>query len=162
MRSVPASSEPCNRGHGESWRWPPDSGGTPEASVIHQDWRTDVSSVELIAIASAFLDHAQAWRYCRRIVRTGPLEARYELPPVPSGTPRRHEVLRPVCGAARRCVPVGWDRSLVAHCHLGLGKPDRRTDKQQQTLEHLATAMTMYGEMDMTYWLEQAKQAVEE
>ncbi len=44
---------------------------------------------------------------------------------------------------------------LVAHCHLGLGRLHRRTDKRQEALEHLTTATTMYREMDMRFWLEQ-------
>ena len=48
-------------------------------------------------------------------------------------------------------------RPLVAHCHLGLGKLYRRTGKREQAREHLATATTMYREMDMAYWLEQAE-----
>jgi class 3 adenylate cyclase/tetratricopeptide (TPR) repeat protein len=51
-------------------------------------------------------------------------------------------------------------RPLVAHCHLGLGKLYRRTDKDEQAREHLATATTMYREMGMTYWLEQAEAAL--
>jgi hypothetical protein len=47
-------------------------------------------------------------------------------------------------------------RPLVAHCHLGLGKLNRRT-KREQSQEHLTTATTMYREMGMTYWLEQAE-----
>jgi class 3 adenylate cyclase/tetratricopeptide (TPR) repeat protein len=48
-------------------------------------------------------------------------------------------------------------RPLVAHCHLGLGKLSRRTGQREQAQEHLATATTMYREMGMTYWLEQAE-----
>jgi hypothetical protein len=48
-------------------------------------------------------------------------------------------------------------RPLIAHCHLGLGKLYLRTDKREQTQEHLATATTMYREMGMTYWLERAE-----
>jgi tetratricopeptide (TPR) repeat protein len=47
-------------------------------------------------------------------------------------------------------------RPLVAHCHLGLGKLYRRTGKRQEAQEHLTTATTMYREMDMRFWLEQA------
>jgi tetratricopeptide (TPR) repeat protein len=47
-------------------------------------------------------------------------------------------------------------RPLVAHCHLGLGKLYRRTDKREQAREPLTTATTMYREMGMTYWLQQA------
>jgi tetratricopeptide (TPR) repeat protein len=48
-------------------------------------------------------------------------------------------------------------RPLVAHCHLGLGKLYRRTGKREQAHEHVTTATTMYREMGMTYWLEQAE-----
>jgi tetratricopeptide (TPR) repeat protein len=48
-------------------------------------------------------------------------------------------------------------RPLVAHCHLGLGKLYRRTGKREQAQEHLRTATTMYREMGMTYWREQAE-----
>jgi tetratricopeptide (TPR) repeat protein len=47
-------------------------------------------------------------------------------------------------------------RPLVAHCHLGLGKLYRRTGERGHAQEHLTTATTMYREMGMTYWLEQA------
>jgi class 3 adenylate cyclase/tetratricopeptide (TPR) repeat protein len=53
-------------------------------------------------------------------------------------------------------------RPLVAHCHLGLGKLYRRTDKREQAQEHLATATAMYREMGMTYWLEKGEAAVRE
>ena len=46
---------------------------------------------------------------------------------------------------------------LVAHCHLDLGKLHHRTGKQEQALQHLATATTMYREMGMTYWLDKAE-----
>ena len=48
-------------------------------------------------------------------------------------------------------------RPLVAHCHLGLGKLARRTGQREQARDHLTTATTMYREMGMTYWLEQAE-----
>jgi hypothetical protein len=48
-------------------------------------------------------------------------------------------------------------RPLVAHCHLGLGKLYRRTGKRELAQEHLTTATTLYHEMGMTYWLEQAE-----
>ena len=53
-------------------------------------------------------------------------------------------------------------RPLIAHCHLGLGKLYRRTSKREQAQEHLTTATTMYREMGMRYWLEQAKAAAED
>ena len=48
-------------------------------------------------------------------------------------------------------------RPLLAHCHLGLAKPYRRTGRRKQAQEHLATATTIYREMGMTYWLERAE-----
>ena len=47
-------------------------------------------------------------------------------------------------------------RPLVAHCHLGLGSLYRRTDKREQGRGYVVTAATMYRQMDMRYWLEQA------
>ena len=47
--------------------------------------------------------------------------------------------------------------ALLAHCRLGLGKLCRRTGKREQAQEHLTTATTMYREMDMRFWLEQAE-----
>jgi len=48
-------------------------------------------------------------------------------------------------------------RPLVSHCYLFLGKLYRRTGKREQAQEHLATATTMYRDMDMRFWLEQAE-----
>jgi hypothetical protein len=59
-------------------------------------------------------------------------------------------------GSERACAP------LVAHCHLGLGKLYRRTGDRQQAQEHLTAASTMYREMDMRFWLEQAESELTE
>jgi Flp pilus assembly protein TadD len=48
-------------------------------------------------------------------------------------------------------------RPLLAHCHLGLGALYRRAGTRQEAREHLTTAATMFGEMDMRYWLTQAE-----
>jgi Double zinc ribbon len=53
-------------------------------------------------------------------------------------------------------------RPLIAHCHLGLGKLYGRTGDRQQAHEHLTTATTMYREMDMRFYLEQAEAAMRE
>ena len=53
-------------------------------------------------------------------------------------------------------------RPLVAHCHLGLGRLYQRTAKRERAHEHLTTAMTMYREMGMRYWLEQVEAEVKE
>ena len=49
------------------------------------------------------------------------------------------------------------EAALVAHCHLGLGMLYRRAGKREQAQKHLSVATTMYREMRMTYWLEQAE-----
>src|SRR5262249_50699390 len=48
-------------------------------------------------------------------------------------------------------------RPVIAHCHLGLGRLYRRTGQPEHARENLATAMTMYREMDMSFWLEQGE-----
>src|SRR5262249_59670737 len=48
-------------------------------------------------------------------------------------------------------------RPVIAHCHLGLGRLYRRTGQPEHARENLATAMTMYREMDMDFWLEQGR-----
>jgi tetratricopeptide (TPR) repeat protein len=48
-------------------------------------------------------------------------------------------------------------RPLVAHCHLGLGRLYRRTGDRAKADEHLATARTLYREMDMSFWLAHAE-----
>jgi tetratricopeptide (TPR) repeat protein len=53
-------------------------------------------------------------------------------------------------------------RPLVAHCHLGLGKLYGRTGQRESAQEHLRTATTMYREMDMRFWLEQAEASLHE
>src|SRR5262249_43747848 len=57
------------------------------------------------------------------------------------------------CKALAKAEELGM-RPLIAHCHSGLGKLYRRTDKREQAREHLTTATMMYREMGMTYWLE--------
>ena len=48
-------------------------------------------------------------------------------------------------------------RPLIAHCHLGLGRLYRRVRHEDATRHHLATAATMYIEMDMGSWVPQAE-----
>ena len=48
-------------------------------------------------------------------------------------------------------------RPLIAHCHLGIGQLHWRTGRRQEAYERLGTAMTMYREMDMRYWLQKAE-----
>jgi hypothetical protein len=58
--------------------------------------------------------------------------------------------------ALRRADERGM-RPLIAHCHLGLGKMHLPAASREQGVEHLTTAMTMYREMGMTYWLAQVE-----
>jgi hypothetical protein len=53
-------------------------------------------------------------------------------------------------------------RPEIAHCHLGLSRLYRRTGQREQAQEHLTTATTMFREMDMPFWLEQAKAKMRE
>jgi class 3 adenylate cyclase/tetratricopeptide (TPR) repeat protein len=65
----------------------------------------------------------------------------------------------------RRALDLAIDlgmRPLIAHCHLGLGTLYRRTGDHAKAREHLTTAATMYREMGMTFWLEQAESAIAE
>jgi tetratricopeptide (TPR) repeat protein len=50
-------------------------------------------------------------------------------------------------------------RPLVAHCHLGLGRLYRQTERPKAA-EHLTTAATMYREMGMAFWLEKVETAL--
>jgi class 3 adenylate cyclase/tetratricopeptide (TPR) repeat protein len=53
-------------------------------------------------------------------------------------------------------------RPLVAHCHLGLGRLSRRMGKRQEAQKHLATPTTMFREMEMRFWLEKAKEEMQD
>jgi len=60
-------------------------------------------------------------------------------------------------GAAMALASELGMRPLVAHCHLGLGKLYRRAGKRPQAKEQLITAMSMFREMDMGFWLQKAE-----
>jgi hypothetical protein len=66
----------------------------------------------------------------------------------------------PTLGGVTRISPL--KRPLVAHCHLGVGKLYRGTGKREQAHEHLTTAITMYREMDMPFWLEKVETEMRE
>jgi class 3 adenylate cyclase/tetratricopeptide (TPR) repeat protein len=51
-------------------------------------------------------------------------------------------------------------RPLVAHSHLGIGQLYERVGRRQEAEEHVATALTMYRDMDMRFWLEQVNAKV--
>jgi tetratricopeptide (TPR) repeat protein len=48
-------------------------------------------------------------------------------------------------------------RPLLGHCHLGLGKLYTRARGRDRAKEHLTAAMTMFRDLDMRFWLEQAE-----
>lgn len=51
---------------------------------------------------------------------------------------------------------------LLARCHLHLGRLARRTGDRARAAEYLMTASARFREMDMRFWLEKAKVALEE
>jgi class 3 adenylate cyclase/tetratricopeptide (TPR) repeat protein len=58
---------------------------------------------------------------------------------------------------AMECATALRMRPLAAHCHFGLARLYRRSGKEPAAREHLVTATTMYREMDMRFWREQAE-----
>jgi tetratricopeptide (TPR) repeat protein len=48
-------------------------------------------------------------------------------------------------------------RPLTAHCHLSLGKLALRAGQRSEAREDLATAITMWREMDVRFWFEQTE-----
>jgi class 3 adenylate cyclase/tetratricopeptide (TPR) repeat protein len=53
-------------------------------------------------------------------------------------------------------------RPLQAHCHRGFGTLYSRTGKSAQASAELSTAIDMYRDMEMTFWLPQAEVALEQ
>ncbi len=53
-------------------------------------------------------------------------------------------------------------RPLVAHCRKGLGALYGRTGQEDEARTELTAAMDMYREMEMTFWLEKAEEALAE
>jgi hypothetical protein len=51
-------------------------------------------------------------------------------------------------------------RPLIAHCRKGLGALYGRTGQEDKAREELTTAMDMYRDMEMTFWLEKAEEAM--
>jgi hypothetical protein len=48
-------------------------------------------------------------------------------------------------------------RPLMAHCHIGLGKAYCSIGDHAKSQEHLTTAVILYRELDMGFWLERAE-----
>ena len=51
-------------------------------------------------------------------------------------------------------------RPLQAHCHRGLGTLYAATGQREQARTALSTALTLYRDMDMTFWLPQTEAAL--
>jgi tetratricopeptide (TPR) repeat protein len=51
-------------------------------------------------------------------------------------------------------------RPLVAHCHLGLGTLYAAAGRRQQAHTALSTAIALYRDMEMAFWLPQAEAAL--
>jgi tetratricopeptide (TPR) repeat protein len=51
-------------------------------------------------------------------------------------------------------------RPLMAHCQLGLGRLYGQTGRGAPARAALATAIALYRDMDMTFWLPQAEAAL--
>ncbi len=53
-------------------------------------------------------------------------------------------------------------RPLIAHCRKGLGTLYGRTGREEKGREELTAAMDMYRDMEMTFWLGKAEEAMVE
>jgi tetratricopeptide (TPR) repeat protein len=53
-------------------------------------------------------------------------------------------------------------RPLTAHCRKGLGALYARAGREDEGRAELAAAMDMYRDMEMTFWLEKAEEAMAE
>jgi tetratricopeptide (TPR) repeat protein len=51
-------------------------------------------------------------------------------------------------------------RPLQAHCHCGLGTLYAKAERQEQARAELSTAIEMYRDMGITFWLPQAQTAL--
>ena len=51
-------------------------------------------------------------------------------------------------------------RPLQAHCHHGLGTVYRQTGQPEKAHAGLSTAIDMYRDMEMTFWLPETEAAV--
>jgi tetratricopeptide (TPR) repeat protein len=81
--------------------------------------------------------------------------ARAAQPPDIAAAEERYREAKALAGALEM-------RPLVAHCHLGLGRLSIRTGDHEEARRHLAVATSMYREMDMRFWLEQAEGEVKD
>lgn len=77
----------------------------------------------------------------------------------------RPTLARPVRAAFPRGVGTEREVRLAPHaarCHLGLGALYARTGRREQSEGYLATALAMFHEMEMRYWIEKTEGALKE
>jgi tetratricopeptide (TPR) repeat protein len=73
---------------------------------------------------------------------------------------REPQVVEPAEGHYRQAMGLAEElgmRPLIARCHFGLGQLYRRGGRPEHAQTHLTTAMTMFREMGMRFWLGQAE-----
>jgi class 3 adenylate cyclase/tetratricopeptide (TPR) repeat protein len=71
--------------------------------------------------------------------------------------------VEPAAGHYRQALALAEDlgmRPLQAHCHLGLGTLYAKTGQQAHAHAELTSAIEMYRDMEMTFWLPQAEAAL--
>jgi len=51
-------------------------------------------------------------------------------------------------------------RPLVAHCHRGLGTLYAAAGQREQARTELSTAIALYRDMEMTFWLQPTEAAL--
>ena len=51
-------------------------------------------------------------------------------------------------------------RPLIAHCHRGLGTLYATTGQAEQSRVELSMAVTLYRDMEMTFWLPETEAAL--
>ena len=65
-------------------------------------------------------------------------------------------------GAAMALASELGMRPLLAHCHMGLSRLYKRTAKADKVQKHLTVATTMFRQMEMRFWLENAEAEMKE
>jgi class 3 adenylate cyclase/tetratricopeptide (TPR) repeat protein len=99
-------------------------------------------AVSALALARA---HQERGNEAYALHLLGAIAARHE-------TPARDQAEAHYCQALALANELGM-RPLQAHCHRGLGTLYAATGQREQARSELSTAIGMYRDMDMTFWL---------